>query len=144
MPEYDLEPFPGPDGSLIETTDLVRERHVDEWDAGLASRASSGATAGGAARSRPARSSDSTRGVTGARSPGPSTTPDLPPDHRYYDYQLAKQSVLPYLQETWRFSDRVTLLAGLSMASHRYRMDQDRLDGVAFTETFSYPLPASA
>ena len=26
MPEYNLEPFPGPDGELIDETDLVRRR----------------------------------------------------------------------------------------------------------------------
>ena len=34
FPEYGLEPFPGPDGELIDTTDLVRKREVDEWDGG--------------------------------------------------------------------------------------------------------------
>ena len=34
FPEYDLTPFPGPDGELIHTTDLVRRREIDEWDGG--------------------------------------------------------------------------------------------------------------
>lgn len=141
MPEYDLEPFPGPGGELVDTTDLVRRRQVAEWDGGwipyLEWRHGGGRgtlQAGAALRLHQGRH-------WGAVTWAEHYPPDLPPNHRYYDYGLDKTSVQPFVQETWRLGRRFTLLGGLTWTSHRYEMGEDRLKGVEVDETFSYPLP---
>ncbi len=141
MPEYDLEPFPGPDGELVDTTDLVRRRQVDEWDAGWVPYLEwdhgdrRGTLQAGVASRR--HHSRHWGEVTWAEH----YPPDLAPDHRYYDYQLDKTSLQPFVQESWQAGPRLALLAGLTWTWHRYRMAEDQLRGVAFSEEFSYPLP---
>jgi len=141
MPEYRLEPFELPDGTVVDTTDLVRRREVDEWDAGwipnVEWRHGSGRgslQAGAAVRIHTGRH-------WGFVQFAQHYPPDLPPDHRYYDYRLDKQTVQPFVQERWRFDDRWTVMAGLTWTRHRYDMHDDRLDGVELEETYSYLLP---
>jgi iron complex outermembrane receptor protein len=141
MPEYDLEPIEPPDGSIIDTTDLVRRREVDEWDAGwipnIEWRHGGGRgslQAGAALRLHSGRH-------WGFVQWAQFYPPDLPPDHRYYDYRLDKQTVQPFLQETWTFNERWNLMAGLTWTNHRYEMYDDKLRGVELEESFSYLLP---
>ena len=141
FPEYDLEPFPGPGGGNIDTTDLVRRREVDEWDGGwipnLEWRHGAGRgslQAGAAIRLHSGRHFGF---VQWARY----YPPTLEPDHRYYDYVLEKTTVQPFVQETWQFNDRFSLLAGLTWTSHRYDMHDDRLEGVEFAKSYGYLLP---
>ncbi|MGD8440141.1 MAG: TonB-dependent receptor, partial [Holophagae bacterium] len=141
MPEYRLQPFELPDGTVVDTTDLVRRREVDEWDAGwipnLEWRHGSGRgslQAGTAIRIHTGRH----WGIVQWAQFYP---PGLPPDHRYYDYRLDKQTVQPFVQERWRFNDRWSVMAGLTWTRHRYDMRDDRLDGVELEETFSFLLP---
>ncbi|MEJ2582267.1 MAG: TonB-dependent receptor, partial [Acidobacteriota bacterium] len=141
FPEYGLEPFPGPDGELIDTTDLVRRREVDEWDGGwIPSVEWSHATGRGSLQAGAAIRLHSGRhfGVVRWAQYYP---PELAPDHRYYDYMLDKKTVQPFVQETWRFNRRWNLMAGLTWTSHRYEMHDDKLEGVDFDASFSYLLP---
>jgi iron complex outermembrane receptor protein len=141
MPEYRLEPFELPDGTTVDTTDLVRRREVDEWDAGwipnleLQHGGGRGSLQAGAAiRLHSGRH-------WGFVQWAQSYPPGLPPDHRYYDYRLDKRTVQPFVQEHWRLSDRVKLMAGLTWTSHRYEMHDDRIEGVEVESSFSYLLP---
>lgn len=141
MPEYGLEPIVLPGGSVIDTTDLVRRREVDEWDAGwipnLEWRHGSGRgrlQAGAAVRLHSGRH-------WGFVQWAEHYPPGLPPDHRYYDYRLDKQTVQPFIQESWDFNRRWSLMAGLTWTRHRYEMHDDKLAGVEVDATFTYLLP---
>ena len=141
MPEYGLEPIVLPDGSVIDTTNLVRRREVDEWDAGWIPnfewRHDGGRgllQAGAALRLHSGRH-------WGFVQWAQFYPPDLPPDHRYYDYRLDKQTIQPFIQESWHIGERVNLMAGLTWTSHHYRMHDDRIKGVEVDSDFSYLLP---
>ncbi len=141
MPEYDLTPFTGADGETIDTTDLVRKRVVEEWDGGWISQLGwthSGGRgrlqAGAAIRLHQARHYGQ---VVWARF----YPPELEPDHRYYDYEVDKKTVQPFVQEQYRLSDRVNLMAGVTWTSHRYELGKDRRNGVAFEESYDFVLP---
>jgi len=141
MPEYGLEPFPGPDGSIINTTDLIRKRAVDESDLGwipsLEWKHAGGRgklQAGFAIRLHDSRHTG--RVVWAQYYP-----PETEPNKAYYDYDLSKTSFQPFLEENWSFNDRLSLLAGLSWTSHRYRLAEDRLDDMKFSRSYHYLLP---
>ncbi|MFV2072296.1 MAG: TonB-dependent receptor [Thermoanaerobaculales bacterium] len=141
LPEYDLPPFPGPGGEPILTTDLVRRREIDEWDGGWIPSVEwrhggdrGNLQAGAAIRLHSARHFGFVQWAQ-------YYPPDLPPDHRYYDYKVDKSTYQPFVQESWRFGARWNLLAGLTWSYHRYRMYDDQRQGVEFSETFSYLLP---
>ncbi len=139
LPEYALPPYPGPDGDPIETTDLIRRRHVDEWDAGwiphLEWRHEGGTLqAGLMLRLHSGRHWGET--VWAQHYP-----PGLQPNQRYYDYRLDKRTLQPFLQETWRPHDRLTVLAGVTFSSHRYDMSEDRRKGVEVEQRFDLLLP---
>ena len=141
FPEYGLTPFPGPDGEIVDTTDLVRRREVDEWDGGwipnLEWRHGGGRGALQAGASIRLHSGRHFGFVQWAEH----YPPDLPPDHRYYDYELDKVSLQPFIQETWRFNQRWNLLAGLTWTSHRYDLHDDTINDVSFDTTYTYLLP---
>jgi len=141
FPEYGLEPFPGPGGDIIDTTDLVRRREVDEWDGGWIPNVEwhhgngrGVLQVGAAIRLHSGRHFGTVQWAQ-------YYPPDLAPDHRYYDYELGKTTVQPFLQENWRFSERWNLLAGLTWTSHRYDMHDDRISDVDFDISYSYLLP---
>jgi len=141
MPEYDLEPFPGSDGSLIDTTDLVRKREVDEWDGGwIPSIEWTHAAGRGHLQAGIALRLHSSR-HTGKTVWAQYYPPDLPPDHPYYDYHLEKQTVQPFIEENWKIRPGLDLLAGLSWNSHHYRMDRDKRKGMHFDRSYSSLLP---
>jgi len=141
MPEYGLDPIDLPDGSVIDTTDLVRRREVDEWDAGWIpnlewshGNGRGSLQAGAAFRLH----SGSHWGYVQWAQFYP---PDLAPDHRYYDYRLDKQTMQPFVQENWRFNDNWNIMAGLTWTHHRYDMHDDKIKDVEVDESFSYLLP---
>ncbi|MCG6962415.1 MAG: TonB-dependent receptor [Acidobacteria bacterium] len=141
MPQYYLAPFPGPDGGLIDTTDLVRKRTVGEWDGGwigqLQWRHGGGRgtlKAGMAVRLH--RGHHYGEVIWAQLYP-----PDTPPNQRYYDYEVGKRSLQPFVQETWRLSDAWTLMGGVTWTSHRYEMSRDRLKNVSFTQSYDFLLP---
>ena len=141
FPEYGLDPFPGPGGEIIDTTDLVRRREVTEWDAGWIPNLQwshgggrGSLQAGVAIRLHSGRHFGTVQWAQ-------YYPPDLPPDHRYYDYELDKTSLQPFLQENWHFNQKWNLLAGLTWTSHKYEMHNDKVGDVAFDSSFSYLLP---
>jgi iron complex outermembrane receptor protein len=141
FPEYGLEPFPGPGGEIIDTTDLVRRREVDEWDGGWIPNIQwshgggrGSLQAGAAIRLHSGRHFGTVRWAQ-------YYPPDLPPDHRHYDYQLDKQTFQPFIQESWRFNERWNLLAGFTWTSHTYDLHDDKIGEVEFDTSFSYILP---
>ena len=141
FPEYGLEPFPGPGGEIIDTTDLVRKREVDEWDGGwipnLEWRHGGGRgllQVGAAVRLHSGRHVGSVQWAQ-------YYPPDLAPDHRYYDYQLDKTTLQPFIQENWHFNEKWNLLAGLTWTSQRYDMHDDQTGDVSFDVSYSYLLP---
>jgi len=141
FPEYDLTPFPGPDGELIHTTDLVRRREIDEWDGGWIPSIE---WRHGGNRGR-LQAGAAIRLHTGHHFGfvqwAQYYPPDLPPDHRYYDYKVDKSTYQPFVQENWQFGPRWNLLAGLTWSYHRYHMYDDQRRDIEFSETFSYLLP---
>jgi iron complex outermembrane receptor protein len=141
FPEYGLEPFPGPGGEIIDTTDLVRRREVTEWDGGWIPNLQWSHSGGrGSLQVGAAIRLHSGRHV-GTVQWAQYYPPDLAPDHRYYDYELDKTSVQPFVQESWHFNQKWNLLAGMTWTSHRYDMHNDKVDDVAFDTSYSYLLP---
>jgi iron complex outermembrane receptor protein len=141
FPEYGLPPYPGTDGEIIDSTDLVRQREVDEWDGGwipnLEWTHGDGRGAlqvGAAVRLHSGRHFGTVRWAQ-------YYPPDLPPDHRYYDYELDKTSLQPFVQEGWRFNEKWNILAGVTWTYHRYEMHDDQINQVAFDSSYSYILP---
>ena len=136
--EYNLPNVTLPDGTVVTRTDLVRRRSVDEWDAGWVPtlRSTLGSvtwTVRAEFRQHRARH---TGEVTWA-----AFYPPVPPDHRYYDYQVEKQSWALAGLASWRASDRLTVSGGLQLASHRYDLSRDRIKGVALAERYQFLLP---
>lgn len=140
MPEYGLEPFPGPDGNLIENTDLIRKREVDESDLGWIpgiewKHGGRGKLQAGIALRY--HTSHHLGTVIWAQH----YPPTAEPDHAYYDYRLIKTSLQPYVEENWNFNSRLSLLAGLSWTSHRYHLSHDEIRNKNFSRSFNYFLP---
>ncbi len=136
--EYNLPNVTLPDGTVIRRTDLVRRRTVDEWDAGWVPtlRHTVGAwswTLRGEARLHRAHHFGQ---VTWA-----AFYPPVEPNRRYYDYQVEKRSAAVAGLGSWHATETVTLVGGLQLTSHRYRMQEDRIKGVAFTERYDFVLP---
>jgi len=142
FPEYDLEPFSGSNGELIDTTDLVRRRQIDEWDAGWIPRLEwhngdrqQGLLQAGAAL----RLHESSH--WGEIRWAQHYPPGLAPNHRYYDYRNTKRTLQLFAQQEWHLGDRWEVLVGANWTSHRYQLSDDKRYGQAFTEEFSYFLP---
>jgi iron complex outermembrane receptor protein len=141
MPSLGLPPVELPDGGVVDTTDVVTRRHVDEWDAGWIPSVEW--RHGGGRGSLQAGMA--LRYHTG-RHWGEATwaqvyPPGLPPNNRWYDYELDKTTIQPFVQETWRASDAWVLFGGLTYVSHSYDMHDDRIGGVDVNEDFDYWLP---
>ncbi len=141
MPEYDLEPWPGPGGEIIDSTDLIRRREVDEWDAGWVptvtwTHAEDRGTLQSGLALRLHKAHHSGRTVWAEYYP-----PGTPPNQPYYDYRVDKQTLQPFAQESWRLSSKWSLSGGLTWTWHQYEMHSDQRNDVEFTETFDYLLP---
>lgn len=141
MPSLGLPPVELPGGGFVDTTDVVTRRHVDEWDAGwiphLECRHGDGRgtlQAGAALRYHTGRHWGET---TWAQV----YPPGLPPNNRWYDYELDKLTLQPFVQETWRASDDWILFGGLTYVSHSYDMHDDRIAGAEVQADFDYWLP---
>jgi iron complex outermembrane recepter protein len=137
--EYDLPDVTLPDGTVIATTNLVRRRTVDEWDAGWVPtlRHTAGDwtfTLRGEAREHQAHHYGA---VTWAQY----YPADVAPDHRYYDYRLETRTAALAGEATWIASPLLTIEGGLEFAHHSYAISHDRLKGVAFTDSFDFVLP---
>jgi len=139
LAEYDLPDVVLPDGSVITRSDLVRRRTVDEWDGGwvptLRHEAGEWAfTLRGEARLHRAHHFGEVRWAQ-------YYPVGVAPDHRYYDYQIEKRTGAAAAEVTWRAAGSLSLQAGLELAHHAYEMSEDRLKGVAFSDSFNFLLP---
>jgi len=141
MPEYGLPPYEDPDEGLVDHTDLIRKRKVNEWDAGWIGQTvwhhlgGRGSLRGGVALRL--HNGHHLGTVEWAQH----YPPDLPPGHRYYDYEVDKSTAQPFAEESLNLGRAWTLLGGLTWTHHRYEMNKDRVKGVSFTQTYQYLLP---
>jgi iron complex outermembrane receptor protein len=137
--EYRLPSVVLPDGTVITTTDLVRRRTVDEWDAGWVptlthTEGDWTLTLKGELRLHDA---DHFGQVKWAQY----YPPDVPPDFSYYDYRVKKQVAALSFGAAWNISAVVTASAGLEYAYRRYKLYDDRMTGVNFTQPYNFLLP---
>jgi iron complex outermembrane receptor protein len=137
--EYDLPAVVLPDGTTVEQSDLVRRRTVDEWDTGwtptLTHREGPlSLSLTGELRIHRAHHFGEVRWAQ--------YYPDgVEPDHRYYDYRVAKNSATIAGGAGWAATDALTLTGGLQFSTHVYEIYDDRLRGVAFDERYDFLLP---
>ena len=139
LAEYNLPSVTLPDGTVVTTSDLVRRRQVEEWDAGwvptlTTSEGDWTLTMKGELRLHSGHHFGEVRWAQ--------TYPTgVPPNRVYYDYQAGKHSAALSATAAWKASDRLTLTAGLEGAQHRYELSRDRLKGMAFTSTYNFLMP---
>jgi iron complex outermembrane receptor protein len=136
---YNLPDITLPGGTVITNTDLVRHRQIDEWDAGWVPTLTTtdGAWTLSLRGELRLHSGHSFGSVQWAQY----YPPDVPPDHRYYDYKLGKRSADLLATVTWKASDALSLTAGLEAAQKRYDLNHDVLTGVDFTQSYDFLLP---
>jgi iron complex outermembrane receptor protein len=137
--EYNLPDVTLPDGTVITTSDLVRRRQVDEWDAGWVPTLTHTSgdwtlTLKGELRFHSGRH-------YGDVEWGQYYPQGVPPDHRYYDYQVGKRSAELSGTAAWKASDRLTFTVGLEAAQQRYQLSHDKLKGMAFTDSYDFLMP---
>ncbi len=136
---YDLPPVTLPGGTMITSTDLVRHRQIDEWDAGwmptlTTTRGAWTLSFKGELRLHSGHSFGSVQWAQ-------YYPPDVPPDHRYYDYKLGKRSASLLATATWKATGALSLTAGLEAAQQRYDLNHDVLTGVNFVQSYDFLLP---
>ncbi len=139
LAEYNLPDVELPDGTVITESDLVRRRNVDEWDFGWVPSLTRTSgdwtfTLAGEARLHDAHHVGE---VKWARY----YPEDVQPDQRYYDYRVSKRSGALSFGATWKATARLAFNAGLEVASHRYEMLDDKVKGIAFSESYDFLLP---
>jgi len=115
-------------------SDVFRERWVREWDVGWVPRASwdhggGKLTAGAEMRFHQGRHFGNVEGD------------GVPDDYRYYDYKVPKTSLIFFLQEEWRPTERLTLLAGLQHADHSWKLERDLVRGYGYDVDYSWWTP---
>ena len=137
--EYGLPNVALPDGTEVTTTDLVRRRTVDEWDAGWVPRLSHDGdtfsySLNGEARLHRAHHFGEVRWAQ-------YYPLGVEPDHRYYDYGIGKRTFALSGSGSWRVSPRLSLTGGLEGAYHRYELLDDRVKSASLAETFTFLLP---
>lgn len=137
--EYNLPDVVLPDGTVISHTDLVRRRTVDEWDAGWVPTFThtSGAwttTVKGEVRLHHAHHFGEVRWAQ-------YYPQGIPPNWRYYDYQLDKRTAALQAVLSWQATRWLALSAGLELATNRYQLSRDRLKSADFAESYRFLLP---
>ncbi len=136
---YDLPPVTLPGGTVVTNTDLIRHRQIDEWDAGwvptlTTTRGAWTLSLKGELRFHSGHSFGSVQWAQ-------YYPPDVPPDHRYYDYKLGKRSASLLATATWKATGALSLTAGLEAAQKRYDLNHDVLTGVNFVQSYDFLLP---
>ena len=139
LAEYNLPDITFPGGTTITESDLVRRRNVDEWDAGWVPTLVH--TAGTVTMSLTGEARFHRARHLGTVQWAQFYPPDVAPAHPYYDYAVGKGSFAAGGSLTWRPHRRLTVSAGLQYAAHRYRMSEDHIKDVSFTESFGFLLP---
>ncbi len=137
--EYNLPNITLPDGSVIRRTDLVRRRTVDEWDAGWVPtlRYSGERWSWELAGELRWHQGHHFGQVTWAQY----YPPGVPPNRRYYDYQVQKATATARVKLAYELSPSLRAVAGLGFTHHQYELDKDRLKGVSFRDNFDFLLP---
>ena len=128
-----------PGGTVVTNTDLIRHRQIDEWDAGwvptlTTTRGDWTLSLKGELRFHSGHSFGSVQWAQ-------YYPPDVPPDHRYYDYKLGKRSASLLATATWKATGALSLTAGLEAAQKRYDLNHDVLTGVNFVQSYDFLLP---
>jgi iron complex outermembrane receptor protein len=126
-------------GADPTTSDLVRHRQIDEWDAGWVPTLTTVAgawtlTAKGELRFHRGHSYGSVQWAQFYPAAAP-------PDYHYYDYELGKRGAALSGTASWKASDRLALTLGLEASQQRYELAHDKLLGVAFTQGYNFLLP---
>ena len=139
LAEYDLPNIVLPGGQVIEQTDLIRRRNVDEWDAGWVPTFTytSGrwsVDAQGEVRVHRAHHEGT---VTWAQY----YPTGVAPDHPYYDYRASKNTVVAGAQARYAVTPKLALSGGLQFAHHQYGMSDDQLKGVTLDAPYNFVLP---
>jgi iron complex outermembrane receptor protein len=137
--EYNLPNVTLPDGTVITTSDLVRRRQVDEWDTGWVPTLTHTSgdwtlTLKGELRFHSGRHYGDVEWAQ-------YYPQGVPPDYRYYDYQVDKRSAELSGTVAWKASGRLTFTVGLEAAQQRYQLSHDKLKGMAFTDTYDFLMP---
>ena len=139
LQEYNLPDVVLPDGTVVTSSDLVRRRQVDEWDAGWVPTLATTAgdltlTLKGELRLHSGHHFGEVRWAQ-------TYPPGVPPNRVYYDYRADKRSAALSATATWRASDRLTVTATLEGAQHRYELSDDEIKGFAFTQSYDFLMP---
>lgn len=137
--EYDLPAVVLPDGTVVEQSDLVRRRTVDEQDTGWTPTLTHHAgpfslSLSGELRIHRAHHYGDVRW-------GQYYPIGVSPNHRYYDYRVAKDSAAIAAGAGWAATDSLTLTGGVQFARHAYEMSDDRIRAMAFDERYDFVLP---
>lgn len=137
--EYNLPNITLPDGTIIRRTDLVRRRTVDEWDAGWVPTLTvhSGPWRWELAGEFRWHQGHHFGEVTWAQF----YPPEVPPNQRYYDYQVRKVTATARAKVSYELTPKLLLAGGLGFSHHQYQLSKDRRKGVAFTDNFDFLLP---
>jgi iron complex outermembrane receptor protein len=136
--EYDL-PDVTQSGGTITTTDLVRKRDVEEWDAGWVPTLSH--TVGNWTLTLKGELRFHSGRHVGDVEWAQVYPPEVPPDHRYYDYQVDKRTSELAGSVAWKPNALWTLTLGLEGAQQRYQMSHDKLKGVEFSQAYDFLMP---
>ena len=140
LAEYGLPDVVLPGGGTVTASDLVRKRSVDEWDAGWVPTLTrtDGAwtlTARGQVRLHDGRHEGT---VTWAQAyEGLS----LPQDTHYYDYRVSRRSASLLVSATWTPVTAFSVQGGVEVSRTAYRLHDDRLKHVAFSDSFGFVMP---
>jgi iron complex outermembrane recepter protein len=139
LAEYNLPDVTLPGGVVIEESDLVRRRNVDEWDAGwvpsLSHRLGRAVLdVNGEVRIHRAHHVGE---VTWARY----YPAGVEPNHPYYDYRASKDTVAAAASLRYQATSALTLSGGLQLNHHAYELSDDRVKGVAFTSPYTFVRP---
>ena len=115
-------------------SNVFRERWVREWDVGWVPRVSwdhggGNLTVGAEMRFHQGRHFGNAEGE------------GVPEGWRYYDYKVPKTSISFFVQEEWRPTERLALLAGLQHADHSWKLQQDLVRGYSHDVSYSWWAP---
>jgi iron complex outermembrane receptor protein len=127
--EYNLTPIVRPDNTVINRTNLVRQKWVSKkqfgWIPRLTLEHGKGALTAGGELS--IYSSNHYGQIKWAQ-----FLPEgVPPNHRYYEYNTDKVSASIYAHETFRLADKLSMMADLQYQHHNYDFDQERIGAYA-------------
>jgi iron complex outermembrane recepter protein len=137
--EYNLPNVVLPGGGVIQETDLVRRRNVDEWDAGWVPSFSQqfghlALDLNGEVRIHRAHHVGEVRWAQ-------YYPVGVAPNRAYYDYRTAKDTAAVAASLRYAATPRLTFTGGLQVTRHVYDLSDDKLKGVTLTAPYTFVLP---